>query len=121
LEEPQRIRDFSLWPGAPLPRTDALRKLKRHEIQSWVEQGVAHASAPSAPGGGAPERWLARFATHGAIASDTTPDELGLTSLDRVALTMGARRPGQGAIERASHRRRANDRRPPSIAGTGGH
>jgi long-chain acyl-CoA synthetase len=85
LEPYQRIRDYSIWPGATLPRTDAIRKLKRHEIRTWVETGAPPDERAPAPGDDI-ERLLAPYAHGRRMAADTTFDELGLTSLDRVEL-----------------------------------
>jgi long-chain acyl-CoA synthetase len=86
VESHQRIRGLAVWPGRSLPRTDTLRKLKRHEIRDWVEHGE-----PSRPPGGIPrenviEQLLARYAEGRPLGPDTTLEELGLTSLDRIEL-----------------------------------
>jgi long-chain acyl-CoA synthetase len=85
LEPHQRIRGCSVWPGAALPRTDAIRKLKRVDIRRWLEAG---APAPAAParGGDMIEDLLARYAGDRRVESETTFDELGLSSLDRIEL-----------------------------------
>ncbi|RPH60396.1 MAG: hypothetical protein EHM89_09000 [Acidobacteria bacterium] len=87
LESHQRIRDFSVWPGPALPRTDAIRKLKREEIRRWVAQGTPD-RGPMQPAGGSVERALATYAKHQPVNPQTTLDELGLTSLDRIELTL---------------------------------
>jgi long-chain acyl-CoA synthetase len=87
LESHQRIRHFSVWPGPALPRTEAIRKLKREEIRRWVAEGALTAASPS-PGVDDVERVLARYTQGQAVTPRTTLDELGLTSLDRIELTM---------------------------------
>jgi long-chain acyl-CoA synthetase len=88
LESHQRIRDFSVWPGQALPRTEAIRKLKREEIRRWVAEGARQIPSATPAGTGDVETILARY-THGkGVSPDTTLDELGLTSLDRIELTM---------------------------------
>ncbi len=41
LADHQRIRAGRIWPGAELPRTEGTRKLKRHEIRTWLQTGAA--------------------------------------------------------------------------------
>ena len=83
LEDYQKIRNVSIWPGKRLPRTEGTEKLKHGEIQTWVESG---ASAPTPPSGQEMIDLLRKYAPDRAITSDTTLDELGLSSLDRVEL-----------------------------------
>ncbi len=84
LEDHQKIRGFSIWPGAALPRTEGARKLKRREIGAWVKSGEPAAAAASKadPLTSA----LQRFAHGREITAETTLDDLGLSSLDRVEL-----------------------------------
>jgi long-chain acyl-CoA synthetase len=100
LENQQRISSYSLWPGPALPRTDALNKIKRGEIQRWVATGREQPGAPPAPRD--LDQFLARFAHGRAIGDPTTLDELGLKSLDRIELTMALEeRTGGGVHETA--------------------
>jgi long-chain acyl-CoA synthetase len=85
LEEHQKIRSFSIWPGDRLPRTESTQKLRRGEIQRWVESGE---SAPAAPTEGGMINLLRKYAPGRAITRDTTLSELGLSSLDRVELML---------------------------------
>ena len=88
LEDHQKIRGLSVWPGNYLPRTPGTEKIKRAEIQHWVDSG---ALAPPPPSG---DHLLdmpllnivRRYAPGRAITESTTLDQLGLTSLDRVEL-----------------------------------
>ena len=83
LQDHQRIRTSSLWPGGELPRTEGTRKLKRRAIRDWVRSGGAPATALT---GDSFESVIARF-THGRnVSGATTLDELGLSSLERVEL-----------------------------------
>jgi long-chain acyl-CoA synthetase len=90
LEPRQRIRDAAIWPGPLLPRTEATGKLKRFAVLDWLEHGQA-----KAPGEGVPATvpgrnplydLLAKYAPGRKITEETTLDELGLSSLDRVEL-----------------------------------
>ena len=83
LQDHQRIRTSSLWPGTQLPRTEGTRKLKRAAIRDWVRSGSTPAVAL---GGDSLESLLARFAHGRSVSEGTTLDELGLSSLERVEL-----------------------------------
>ena len=89
LEDHQKIRSFSIWPGERLPRTESTQKIKHRDIQSWVESGAA--AIPAAGRGGVIEL-LQRYAPKRTITSTTTLDELGLSSLDRVELMVDLER-----------------------------
>jgi long-chain acyl-CoA synthetase len=85
LEDHQRIRAVSLWPsGEELPRTPGTGKLKRGEIRQRVAGGLR----PAATSSGGVISMLQRFAPDRSITPQTTLDELGLSSLDRVQLQM---------------------------------
>jgi long-chain acyl-CoA synthetase len=83
LQDHQRIRTASLWPGSELPRTEGTRKLKRRAIRDWVRAGGAPATAAT---GDSLESLIARFAHGRNVSGATTLDELGLSSLERVEL-----------------------------------
>jgi long-chain acyl-CoA synthetase len=83
LQDHQRIRTASTWPGSALPRTEGTRKLKRSAIRDWVRAGGAPVPTPT---GDSLESLLARFAHGRAVSGATTLDELGLSSLERVEL-----------------------------------
>jgi long-chain acyl-CoA synthetase len=83
LQDHQKIRTMSVWPGEELPRTEGTRKLKRGQIREWVLTGQAPAALH---GGDSLEDVVARFARGRELNADTTFDELGLSSLERVEL-----------------------------------
>jgi long-chain acyl-CoA synthetase len=83
LQDHQRIRTSSVWPGAELPRTEGTRKLKRRAVRDWV---MAGARPVDTRGGDSLEDLLTRFAHGRAVTGATTLDELGLSSLERVEL-----------------------------------
>ena len=87
LEDHQRVRSTSVWPGESLPRTDGTQKLKRREIQRWAAGETAGVGVTSAAGTSV-ESVVARFASGQDITPGTTMEELGLSSLDRVELMM---------------------------------
>jgi long-chain acyl-CoA synthetase len=82
LETHQRIRDVTIWPYPELPRTPATGKLKRVEILRWLEQKGAEPVRTKDP----LLDLLAKYAPGRTISHQTTLDELGLSSLDRVEL-----------------------------------
>jgi long-chain acyl-CoA synthetase len=83
LDDHQRIRTVSVWPGPELPRTEGTRKLKRRAIRDWVTAGGRTVELPH---GDSVEALIARFARGRAVTATTTLEELGLTSLERVEL-----------------------------------
>jgi long-chain acyl-CoA synthetase len=83
LQDHQRIRTVSVWPGTELPRTEGTRKLKRSAIREWV---VAGSQPLEARGDDSVEALIARFARGRHVGGATTLEELGLTSLERVEL-----------------------------------
>jgi len=88
LEPHQRIRDFSVWTEGALPRTEPMRKVKRFEIRRWVDEGLpGRVSSQPRPADDI-ERLLSKYAKDRIVKPDTTLDELGLTSLDRIELMM---------------------------------
>jgi long-chain acyl-CoA synthetase len=86
LADHQKIRAAAVWPERELPRTDGTRKLRRRELKQWIA-GRQH-PAPGAAAGRSVTSILERFAPGRRITGDTTIDELGLSSLERVELMM---------------------------------
>jgi long-chain acyl-CoA synthetase len=87
LEDHQRVWSTSVWPGQALPRTEGTQKLKRRDLQRWVA-GESSGTTSARTAGASVTDIVARYAAGRAIAPDTTLDELGLSSLDRVELMM---------------------------------
>ena len=98
LEDHQRIRAFSVWPDASLPRTEGTQKLKRAEVKRWVEGDAAtsagEAAAHDGDGaeGGTVEEVVAHFAHGRDVTGATTLDELGLSSIERIELMLALER-----------------------------
>ena len=88
LEDHQKIRGVSVWPADQLPRTNGTHKLKRREIRHWVASGSAARPVVAAHADATVENVVARFAQGRTVAADTTLDELGLGSLERMELLM---------------------------------
>jgi long-chain acyl-CoA synthetase len=85
LQDHQKIRVATVWPGSELPRTEGTRKLRRGEIARVVESGAA-AKVPER-GVSVPPA-LAKLTAGRDLHPDTTLEELGLSSLERVELMM---------------------------------
>ena len=87
LEDHQSVRGYSVWPGEALPRTEGTQKLKRGDLRRWVESGAG--SPPrSAQEDRSARAIVQRLAGKREIEGDTTLEELGLSSLERIELTM---------------------------------
>ena len=103
LLEHQRIRSLSLWPDTELPRTDGTRKLRRREIREWVESGETPPAAAPGRAAASPAEIVARFArTAQTPGPETSIDELGLSSLERVELLMALEDRFQITIDEAA-------------------
>jgi long-chain acyl-CoA synthetase len=98
LQDHQRIRAASVWPGTALPRTDGTRKLKRRAIRDWVAAGE---QAVADPGGDTVEGLIARFTRGRVVGEATTLEELGLSSLERVELMVALEDRFQTRIDEA--------------------
>ncbi len=85
LEDHQKIRAVSVWSGEELPRTEGTRKLRRAEIADLIGKGVRQSDSKPASELAA---LLHKYAPGRTITPETTIDELGLSSLDRVELMM---------------------------------
>ena len=84
LKPYQRIRGFSVWPQASLPRTSGTKKLKRVEIAASVA-GPANDGTQT---GDSVSDVIRKFAGGRQIDSATSLDDLALSSLDRIQLMM---------------------------------
>jgi long-chain acyl-CoA synthetase len=102
LLDHQKIRTAAVWSGAELPRTEGTRKLKRRELRGWLlaAAGGGRQQAAARPDGDRSViAVLERFAPGRAIAPNTTIDELGLSSLERVELMMALEEARQVTID----------------------
>jgi long-chain acyl-CoA synthetase len=85
LDDHQKIRRALVWPEPELPRTEGTRKLKRAAIRSWAMSGGA--TPPSVQAGSdALASLVAKYAGRADLTPQTTLEELGLSSLERVEL-----------------------------------
>jgi long-chain acyl-CoA synthetase len=88
LVDHQKIRAAAVWPSGELPRTEGTRKLKRRELRQWILSAGGQPAAAARHDERSVAAVLARFAPGRTIGPDTTIDELGLSSLERVELMM---------------------------------
>jgi len=86
LEEHQKVRSASVWSGDGLPRTEGTRKLKRRELKRWAETGGAPAERARPAGERTVTAIVADLAHRDRVTAETTLDELGLSSLERIEL-----------------------------------
>ncbi len=84
LDDPQKIRRALVWPEPELPRTDGTGKLKRAAMRDWVKNGAAPPLVKA--GSDALAALIARYGGRDDMSPQTTIEELGLSSLDRVEL-----------------------------------
>lgn len=89
LADHQKVHGVSSWPASELPRTEGTRKLRRREIKAWVEAGARPETARRPAGEESVQHLVGRMARGRTdITAETTIDELGLSSLERVELLM---------------------------------
>ena len=101
LGDHQKIRRALVWPEPELPRTEGTRKLKRAAIRDWVKSGGA-APRLVQPGTDALAALIAKYAGRDDLSPQTTLQELGLSSLDRVELMVALEDTFQTRIDEAS-------------------
>ncbi len=88
LDDHQKIRSASIWPGADLPRTEGTRKLKRTALRAWVASGEQDDARP-VEGEDGLLLVVSRFARGRHDVGDaTTLEDLAMSSLERVELLM---------------------------------
>ncbi len=85
LDDHQKIRRALVWPEPELPRTEGTSKLKRAAIRDWVIAGGTD-PRPAPSGADAVTALVAKYAGRADLSPQTTLEELGLSSLDRVEL-----------------------------------
>jgi long-chain acyl-CoA synthetase len=101
LEDHQRVWSSSIWPDRTLPRTEGTQKLKRRDLQRWAA-GETAGSAVGRSDGSSVEAIVGRFVAGRELTPETTLDELGLSSLDRVELMMALEDAFQTTIDETS-------------------
>ena len=105
LEEHQKIRRCTVWPGETLPRTEGTQKLKRRELKRWVESGAGPKSDTTPTAGGTVEAVVQRFVPDRRVTADTTLDELGLSSIERIELMMALEQEFDRSVDELSFAR----------------
>src|SRR5262249_40932131 len=84
LGDHQKIRRAVAWPEPELPRTEGTRKLERAASRDWLQSGAAPRLVQQ--GGDELARLLAKYAGRSDLPPNTSIEQLGLSSLDRVEL-----------------------------------
>ena len=102
LEDHQKVRGCSVWPETALPRTGGTQKLKRREVRRWVEEGMQSDDRPRRTTGENLDTVLQRFVPDRAFTDETTIDELGLSSIERIELMMAIERSLDRTVDEAS-------------------
>ena len=105
LEEHQKIRGRSIWPGDALPRTEGTRKLKRRELRRWVESGDAAGGNGADADGQRPAAVadvVQRFMPDRTVTGATALEELGLSSIERIELLMAVERAFDCTLDEAA-------------------
>ncbi|NWF85983.1 MAG: AMP-binding protein, partial [Bryobacteraceae bacterium] len=101
LEEHQKIRGYTVWAEKELPRTEGTRKLKRREIRARIMGELP--SRPAARGAGEGiEALVEKWAAGRAVTAETTLEDLGLSSLDRVELMVAIEQKTGGPVDEAA-------------------
>jgi long-chain acyl-CoA synthetase len=85
LDDHQKIRRALVWPEPELPRTEGTRKLKHLAIRDWVKSGGTTPRLVQ-QGTDALAALVAKYAGRDVLSPQTTLQELGLSSLERVEL-----------------------------------
>jgi long-chain acyl-CoA synthetase len=101
LADHQKIGGISVWPAGSLPRTEGTRKLKRGEVRDWVLAGTP-SQVPQSGGENSVVEILQRYAAGRAVGPETTIDELGLSSLERVELMVALEDRFQAPLDEAA-------------------
>jgi long-chain acyl-CoA synthetase len=101
LDDPQKIRRALVWPEPELPRTEGTGKLKRAAIRDWVKTGGT-SPRPLQPGGDVLAALIEKHAGRSGLSPQTTIEELGLSSLERVELMVAIEDAFQTRIDEAS-------------------
>jgi len=99
LEAHQRIKGWSVWPGEALPRTSGTGKLKRGEVAAWV---AGRELVPVAASDNSVEDVIRKYAGGRTITGESSLDDLGLSSLDRIQLLMELEKRTGAPIDEAS-------------------
>ncbi len=86
LEDHQKVRGYTRWTEAELPRTEGTRKLKRREMRNRLTGDITPPSMASARPADRVGQLLERWTSGREVAVSTSLDDLGLSSLDRVEL-----------------------------------
>lgn len=88
LENHQRVRSFSVWPGDSLPRTEGTQKLRRRELRQWVAGSAGNLRFEPSSSERNARALIGRFVFDREVTNETTLAELGLSSIEKIELMM---------------------------------
>jgi long-chain acyl-CoA synthetase len=103
LEEHQKIRGRSIWPGDALPRTEGTQKLKRRELKQWVENGGPVETEKTGVANGTISSVVQRFVPDRVVTDRTNLEELGLSSIERIELLMALEQKMNRTVDELSY------------------
>ena len=103
LEEHQKVRGRSIWPGDALPRTEGTQKLKRRELKQWVENGGPIETEKPGVANGTISSVVQRFAPDRMVTDGTKLEELGLSSIERIELLMALEQQMDRTVDELSY------------------
>lgn len=101
LEEHQKIRGYTVWAEKELPRTEGTRKLKRREIRARI-MGEMPARPVTRGASDGIEGLVEKWAAGRAVNAQTSLEDLGLSSLDRVELMVALEQKIGGPVDEAA-------------------
>ncbi len=102
LEDHQRIRDYSIWTHGPLPRTEGTKKLRRRSLKKWIRGDTQESFDRNHSAPDSIDDVLAHFAHGRTLTDDTTFNDLGLSSIERIELALALERVSNCTISEAT-------------------
>jgi long-chain acyl-CoA synthetase len=101
LEDHQRIRNYSIWTHRSLPRTEGTNKLRRQSLKKWLQGETQEPFDRNHSTPDSIDDVLARFAQGRTLTDDTTFNDLGLSSIERIELALALERVSNCSISEA--------------------
>ena len=102
LEDHQRIRDYSIWTHGSLPRTEGTKKLRRRSLKKWIRGDTQESFNRNHSALDSIDDVLAHFAHGRTLTDDTTFNDLGLSSIERIELALALERVSNCTISEAA-------------------
>ena len=99
LEDHQRIRNYTVWPEASLPRTEGTQKLKRQALKQWLQGSVSHSERKPSDSETSVDTVLSKFTGNRQLSDSTTLDEIGLSSIERIELMLALEQVSEQSLD----------------------